>query len=156
MIISKDNFVTDNMTNTVCYSSLLPKESSGLDPQLRVKFYAALKESVRTLKHYDLRSTRDIWSRDYMPVQLTKDLFLNYTYSPDYLSDQKAYITNWLLHKVHTGKADKLNLNLVTIPLILDGGNVIKAIDKFGKPTIIMCSKVLNENNLSKEELTDW
>ena len=34
MIISKDNFVTDNMTNTVCYSSLLPKESSGLDPTL--------------------------------------------------------------------------------------------------------------------------
>ena len=32
---------------------------------------------------------------------------------------------------------------------------MIKAIDKFGKPTIIMCSKVLNENNLSKEELTD-
>ena len=155
MIISKDNFVTDNMTNTVCYSSLLPKESSGLDPQLREKMYAALKESVKTFKHYDLYNTRDIWSRDYMPVQLTKDLFLNYTYSPDYLSDHKTYITNWLLHKVHTRKADKLNLNVVTIPLILDGGNVIKAIDKFGKPTIIMCSKVLNENKLSKEELTD-
>ena len=102
MIISKDNFVTDNMTNTVCYSSLLPKESSGLDPQLREKMYAALKESVKTLKNDDLKNddlynTRDIWSRDYMPVQLTQDLFLNYTYSPDYLSNQKAYITNWLL-----------------------------------------------------------
>ena len=113
MIISKDNFITDNMTNTVCYSSLLHGKSNGLDPQLRVKMYAALKESVTTLKHYDLLNTRDIWSRDYMPVQLTNDLFLNYTYSPDYLSDQKAYITNWLLHKVHTDKADKLNLNLL-------------------------------------------
>ena len=94
MIISKDNFVTDNMTNTVCYSSLLPAERSGLDSQLREKMYAALKESVKTLKHYDLYNTRDIWSRDYMPVQLTRDLFLNYTYSPDYLSDQKACITN--------------------------------------------------------------
>lgn len=144
------------MTNTVCYSSLLPAESSGLDPQLRERMYATLKESVKTLKHYDLYNTRDIWSRDYMPVQLTRELFLNYTYSPDYLCDQKACITNWLLHKVHTRKADKLNLDFVTIPLVLDGGNVIKAIDKFGKPTIIMCSKVLNENNLSKEELTDW
>ena len=156
MTISKNNFVTDNITNTVCYSSLLNGKSSGLDPQLREKMYAALKESVKTLKNDDLLNTRDIWSRDYMPVQLTKDhLFLNYTYRPDYLSDQKAYITNWLLHKVHPRKADKLNLNFVTIPLILDGGNVIKAIDKFGKPTIIMCSKVLNENKLSKEELTD-
>lgn len=154
--ITKYNFVTDNTTNTVCYSSLLPGESSGLGKKFREELYGALKESVKTFKHYDLYNTRDIWSRDYMPVQLTENLFLNYTYSPDYLSDQKAYITNWLLHKVHTRKADKLNLNVVTIPLILDGGNVIKAIDKFGKPTIIMCSKVLNENNLSKEELTDW
>lgn len=153
--ITKKYFVTDNMTNTVCYSSLLQGKSNGLDPQLREKMYAALKESIKTLKHDDLLNTRDIWSRDYMPVQLTKDLFLNYTYNPDYLSDQKAYITNWLLHKVHPRKADKLNLNVVTIPLVLDGGNVIKAIDKFGKPTIIMCSKVLNENNLSKEKLTD-
>lgn len=59
MTISKNNFVTDNMTNTVCYSSLLPKESSGLDPQLREKMYAALKESVKTLKNDDLLNTRE-------------------------------------------------------------------------------------------------
>lgn len=152
--ITKYNFVTDNMTNTVCYSSLLPRESSGLDKKFREELYGALKESVKTFKHYDLYNTRDIWSRDYMPVQLTKDLFLNYTYNPDYLRDQKKYITNWSKHKVHT-KTKELKLEVVTIPLVLDGGNVIKAIDKFGKPTIIMCSKVLNENNLSKEELTD-
>ena len=153
--ITKKYFVTDNMTNTVCYSSLLQGKSNGLDPQLREKMYAALKESVKTLKHDDLLNTRDIWSRDYMPVQLTKDLFLNYTYNPDYLRDQKKYITNWSMDKVHTCKTKKLKLEVITIPLVLDGGNVIKAIDKFGKPTIIMCSKVLNENNLSKEKLTD-
>ena len=149
--ITKYNFVTDNTTNTVCYSSLLPGESK----KFREELYGALKESVKTFKHYDLYNTRDIWSRDYMPVQLTKDLFLNYTYNPDYLSDQKKYITNWSKHKVHTCKTKELKLEVITIPLVLDGGNVIKAIDKFGKPTIIMCSKVLNENNLSKEELTD-
>ena len=153
--ITKYNFVTDNTTNTVCYSSLLPRVSSGLDKKFREELYGALKESVKTFKHYDLYNTRDIWSRDYMPVQLTKDLFLNYTYNPDYLSDQKKYITNWSKHKVHTCKTKELKLEVITIPLVLDGGNVIKAIDKFGKPTIIMCSKVLNENNLSKEELTD-
>ena len=86
-----------------------------------------------------------------MPVQLTPDLFLNYTYNPDYLSEQKAYITNWLIHKVHVRHKEKHDLNFVTMPLVLDGGNIIKAIDKFGHPTIIMCSKVLNENNLSKK-----
>ncbi len=152
MIISKDNFVTDNMTNTVCYSSLLHGESSGLDKKFREELYGALKESVKTFKHYDLYNTRDIWSRDYMPVQLTKDLFLNYTYNPVILATRRNTLLT--MDKVHT-KTKELKLEVITIPLVLDGGNVIKAIDKFGKPTIIMCSKVLNENNLSKEELTD-
>ncbi len=154
--IQKENYITDEKTNTVCYSSLLPTESSGLSSLLRKELYGALKESVKTLKHYELYNTRDIWARDYMPVQLTPNLFLNYNYSPDYLSNQKKYITNWLIHKVHTRQIQKFDFELVTIPLVLDGGNVVKAINKFGKPTIIMCSKVLIENNLSKDELTDW
>ena len=154
--ISKENFITDDKNNTVCYSSLLPAESSGLDSRLRKELYSALKEVVKPFKNYDLYNTRDIWARDYMPVQLTKDLFLNYTYCPDYLSEQKEYITNWLIHKVHVRQIEKFDFELVTIPLVLDGGNVIKAIDKFGCPTIIMCSKVLIENNLSKKELIDW
>ena len=154
--ISKDNFITDEKTNLVCYSSLLPKDSSGLTPEFRESLYGALQESVKAMKHYDLLNTKDIWTRDYMPVQLTSNLFLNYTYSPDYLRDQKKYITNWMKHKVHTRQIKKFDLEFVTIPLVLDGGNVIKAIDKFGKPTIIMCNKVLKENNLSKKELTEW
>ena len=154
--IPKKDFITDDKNNTVCFSSLLPTESSGLSSRLRKELYGALKEAVKPLKNYELYNTRDIWVRDYMPVQLTPDLFLNYTYNPDYLSEQKAYITNWLIHKVHVRHNEKLDLNFVTIPLVLDGGNIIKAIDKFGHPTIIMCSKVLNENNLSKKELIDW
>jgi hypothetical protein len=147
--ITKENFITDERTNTVCYSSLLPTESSGLDSLLRKELYAALKETVKPLKNYELYNTRDIWARDYMPVQLTPGLFLNYTYNPDYLSEQKAYITNWLIHKVHIRQIEKFDFDVVTMPIVLDGGNIIKAIDKFGQPTIIMCSKVLTENNLS-------
>ena len=77
--ITKENFITDERTNTVCYSSLLPTESSGLDSLLRKELYAALKETVKPLKNYELYNTRDIWARDYMPVQLTPGLFLNYT-----------------------------------------------------------------------------
>lgn len=154
--ITKENFITDERTNTVCYSSLLPTESSGLDSLLRKELYAALKETVKPLKNFELYNTRDIWARDYMPVQLTPDLFLNYTYNPDYLSEQKAYITNWLIHKVHIRQIEKFDFDVVTMPIVLDGGNIIKAIDKFGQPTIIMCSKVLTENNLSKKELNDW
>ena len=154
--ITKENFITDERTNTVGYSSLLPTESSGLDSLLRKELYSALKETVKPLKNYELYNTRDIWARDYMPVQLTPDLFLNYTYNPDYLSEQKAYITNWLIHKVHIRQIEKFDFDVVTMPIVLDGGNIIKAIDKFGQPTIIMCSKVLTENNLSKKELNDW
>lgn len=154
--ISKENFITDDKTNIVCCSSLLPSDSSGLSNQLGKELYNALVNFARTFKHYDLYNTKDIWARDYMPVQLTQELFLNYTYSPDYLCNQKKYITNWQLHNVHdTNK--KLNVETsLTIPLVIDGGNLVKAIDKYGKPTIIMCSKVLDENNVTQKDLLDW
>ena len=40
------------------------------------------------------------------------------------------------------------------MPLILDGGNVVKAVLD-GKPCMIMCDKVLNENNINKKNITE-
>ncbi len=91
-----------------------------------------------------------------MPVQITKDLYLSYTFHPDYLVGSEDTITNWILHKVHTKKTSRFDLPNKIIPILLDGGNVVKAINKDGKPTIILCDKVLNENHISKSEFKDW
>ena len=45
--ISKKDFITDDKNNTVCFSSLLPTESSGLSPKLRKELNGALMMGKR-------------------------------------------------------------------------------------------------------------
>ncbi len=49
-----------------------------------------------------LPGTRDIWCRDYMPVQVEKDRFIEYRYDPDYLLNLKTghqrLIPTWCVH----------------------------------------------------------
>jgi len=158
MIIKPEDFITDEKTNSVFLSTLLPKESSGFPKEARKNLIEALKNYFQDkgIHYEELVNTRDVWCRDYMPLQITKNLFLSYTYNPDYLNDDKYYITNWELHKVYSRKSDICRIPHQFLPLILDGGNVIKALNKKGKPTCILCNKVLNENNVSEVELEDW
>jgi hypothetical protein len=151
-IIAKD-FITDDKTNKVYISSLIDTISGDLDIQTRCELKACIEAHCPNLEL--LKDTKDVWARDYMPIQLTKDVFLGYTYDPDYLveEDQK-YITDWQLHNVHTPKDSFKDLPYVQIPLILDGGNVVKAVLD-GKPYMIMCDKVLTENNYNRNNKTE-
>lgn len=158
MIIKPEDYITDEKTNSVFISSLLSKESSGFPKEVREKLYKNLKKYFQDkgIQYEELINTRDVWCRDFMPIQMTKDLFLSFTYFPDYLIEQQYTITNWELHKVHSRKLDTCRIPHKLLPLILDGGNVIKALNKEGKPTCILCDKVLIENKVSKIELEDW
>lgn len=87
------------------------------------------------IKHELLPFTKDIWARDYMPIQIYESRFVKYRYNPDYLQKQKAYITDPAMCCKH------LNIGTVETDIIIDGGNLIKC-----KDSIIMTDKVLNEN----------
>ena len=39
------------------------------------------------IKHNFLNATKDIWCRDYMPVQIEKGKFIQFRYEPSYLVD---------------------------------------------------------------------
>ena len=156
--ITADNFITDNRTDKAYVSSLIDTVSGNLDEEIRSK----LKKSILGFGGSNcslLLNTRDVWVRDYMPIQLTNDVFLSFTYKPDYLQDNPNYVTNWQLHNVHPAELRNnelfLKSNVVQMPIILDGGNVIKAVVK-GKPCFIMCKKVIEENNVSEAEFYDW
>ena len=88
---------------------------------------------------YDLLTdTRDYWVRDFMPIQLSPDTYLQYVYAPDYLRDSDAYRTD--------GAAcfEKLNLpdaRRIKTDVVLHGGNVIKCGD-----SEIMTDKLIYEN----------
>ena len=154
-IIAKD-FITDDKTNKVYISSLIDTVSGDLDKQTRSKLKTCIEAHCLNLEL--LINTKDVWARDYMPIQLTENLFLGYTYNPDYLvKKDPKYITNWQLHKVHTQNQENIfkERTVVPMPLILDGGNVVKAVLD-GKPCMIMCDKVLTENNVTEKEFRDW
>ena len=100
--ITTENFITDDKTNRVYISSLINKASGDLDAEVRDKLKSCIiKFSPDSELLYN---TMDVWTRDYMPIQLTEDVFLGYTYKPDYLEDYPECITNWQLHNVHTQK----------------------------------------------------
>lgn len=89
-----------------------------------------------------LSNTADIWCRDYMPIQLAEEDFLQYRYYPDYLTKKesdKQYITD----SKSVCKALKLP-NIQATDLIIDGGNVAKAHD-----CIIMTEKVFMKRSIS-------
>ena len=154
--ITKDNFITDNKINKVFISSYIDKTSGDLDLITSKELLKKLKELFPSLEI--LYNTRDVWCRDYMPIQLTEDTFLNYRYYPDYLtSDYPDCITDWKEHKVKTKSQliEETLPKIIDIPLILDGGNIIKAVIN-DKPSIILCDKVLKENQISKDDFLKW
>ena len=80
-------------------------------------------------------SKKHIWARDYMPIQLEKDKFLLYRYTPDYLKGFEDFIPDY------PSICKSLQLNCVTTDIVLDGGNVVKCGDK-----VIMTDKIIQEN----------
>ena len=155
--ITVDNFITDDKTDKVYISSLIDKKDGGLDKETCSKLKSCIQDFCPDCEL--LYNTRDVWARDYMPIQLTQGVYLSFIYRPDYLVDYTKCTTDWQLDKVHPQKQSQkefLYSDFVQmIPIILDGGNVIKAIVN-DKPCIIMCDKVLRENNVNEKEFRDW
>ncbi len=155
--ITIENFITDDKTNKLYISSLIDRMEGDLDIEVRSKLKSCIIDFCPNCEL--LFNTRDVWTRDYMPIQLTDGLYLGFTYKPDYLIDYQKCTTNWQLHNVHTQKQvirrEHFEFDIVQMPIILDGGNVIKAIVN-NKPCIIMCDKVLLENNVIENEFRYW
>lgn len=96
------------------------------------------------IKHEELKSTKDIWCRDYMPVRISDNgTYANYTYKPDYLDDYKTnqkYITE------QKKACEGLNLFAPNdMDIVFDGGNYVRCDDK-----VIMTDKIFSENPLWK------
>lgn len=155
--ITSENFITDNRTDKLYISSLIDRENGALDAWVRSELKSNIIRFSPTCEL--LLNTMDVWARDYMPIQLTKDVFLGYTYNPDYLINDAKCVTNWQLHNVHTQRQlvrnEHFDFRVMQMPIILDGGNMVKAIVN-NKPCIIMCDKILQENNVLEKDFRIW
>ncbi|MEI6755040.1 MAG: agmatine deiminase family protein [Paludibacter sp.] len=134
--------ITDNETNSVYFSRKLEEQF----PETATRIFNTLK--LHDVEPQLLDCTKDIWARDYMPVQVSPDKFIEYRYDPDYL--QGEYKGARDLKTYPDMVCDKLGLKTEKSDLILDGGNIAKSSN-----CIILTDKAVRENRLfySKAEL---
>lgn len=125
--------VMDSDSNKVYVSSWLKNEC----PDFYERFISLLQDNG--IAFQVMQSTNDIWARDYMPIQIYDDHFVQYCYNPDYLQksdEEKESITDV------DSVCKELGISTYKTNLVIDGGNVVKA----GK-YIIMTEKVYVENS---------
>ena len=128
--------ILDSDTNIVYFSKGLLEYPHGVDIVKQVDKHGVIVDFIP--------STRDIWARDYMPMQIAVNQYIGYEYCPDYLyPNYTSLITN------QARVCDEMEIDTIPTGLIIDGGNVIKT-----SKGIIMIDKVFYENNhFSKIEL---
>lgn len=89
-----------------------------------------------------LSETKDIWCRDFMPIQITENRFVFYKYTPNYLQDALWLQTNTKeVFLAGVNHLEHLLQNTISIDLVLDGGNVVKCGN-----IVVMTEKVFVEN----------
>jgi agmatine deiminase len=136
--------INDFQTNTIYFSELLKTDS---------RFSKTSDQIISTLENFGakikfLPDTKDIWARDYMPIQINDKRFIEYRYDPDYLQG------NWKnsrdLKTYPDIVCDSIQLSTEKSDLIMDGGNFVKSSD-----CVILTEKIVKENRLfySKTDL---
>lgn len=123
--------ILDQDTNFVYFSELLWENTPGgreiIEQIMQHGVYCSL-----------LKKTKDIWARDYMPIQLDLDCYAGYEFAPDYLYYDERYISN-ITQQIRV--CHELEIDPKPSGLIIDGGNIVKT-----SKGAIMTEKVFVEN----------
>ena len=74
------------------------------------------------IEYHWIKGTKDIWCRDYMPVQTESGKFIQFRYEPSYLKGKKE----WEETRSDTKEICRLNnIDAIFSDINLDGGNVL-------------------------------
>lgn len=123
--------ITGKNTNLVYFSNLLQTDD---------RFSVACSRIIHILdkfgiKHKFLNSTKDIWCRDFMPIQVDRDKFVQFRYEPSYLIEDHE-------HQSETRIVCKdNNINPKFTKINLDGGNLVNWTDR-----AIVTDRIFQEN----------
>lgn len=119
--------ITDSQTNIVYFSKLLKAKKSFPKIELILKKYQ--------IKCEILENTKDIWARDFMPVQTDINKFVQFRYEPSYLE-------KYLHLQSNPKEVCKSNgFTPIYSDINLDGGNIIKWYDR-----VILTDRIFSEN----------
>ncbi|OQA50842.1 MAG: Agmatine deiminase [Candidatus Omnitrophica bacterium ADurb.Bin292] len=123
--------ISEIETNYVCFTGLLLKRY----PQLFESLDAALEQ--RGIPYGLISGTRDIWCRDYMPIQVAEDSFVQFKYDPKYLRYKKYRHTITNVDAV----CEAIGIKPIKSKIRLDGGNVVTSGSR-----VIMTDRAFSEN----------
>lgn len=134
--------ITDKDTNYVYLSSLIQER-----PELR-SFWLYLEKTLRRagIGYGLIENTRDLWCRDYMPVQVAKRDYVQFTFDPSYYKGGKWEHLLTDTEKVEVAAAPHASLR--RSPLVLDGGNLIRS-----QNTVVLTERLLKENAMPREDV---
>ncbi len=135
--------ISDNQTNTIYFSELIKKDFRFIDTAKQI--FAVLDTFGANYKF--LSDTKDIWARDYMPIQVSVGKFIEYRYDPDYLQGNSEKIETRELKTYPDIVCDTIGLRTIKTDIILDGGNLVKS-----ENTIVLTDKVVWENKRDYSE----
>jgi len=131
--------ITDNKTNFLYFSALLPQRY----PKFFQELEAVLRE--KRIEYGLLPHTRDIWCRDYMPVQTPKGDFVQFNYDPRYLKPRRY----WRKRTNAARTCGAIGIRPLLSDIRLDGGNVVMSRTK-----AILTERIFQENtHYLKDEL---
>jgi agmatine deiminase len=127
--------ITDWQTNKIYLSEILVEKFP--------KTYKMLLEQLKVFGYIPERlpNTFDIWARDYMPIQITENKFIEYRYDPDYLQGNSEEMETRELKTYPDIVCDTIGLKTIKTDIIIDGGNVVKSDN-----SVILTDKVVWEN----------
>lgn len=136
----KEKVIIPSREQTVYLSGLLKSEY----PETCNRLIKILEKHY--VKYAFLEGTKDIWCRDYMPVQTPSGKLIQFTYNPSYLRGNKE----WEDSRSDVKEVCRLNnIEALFSDINLDGGNVLIFDDR-----AIISDRIFSENpNRDKDEL---
>lgn len=127
--------IFDSHTNKVYFSNLS-----------KYDFKDELTKLLKVLKDYTIdwgfiKGTKDYFCRDYMPVQVNDNHFVQFQFHPDYLlkSERKKYLTD--IQQIYKKNEFLNDFDITFSNITLDGGNIVKS-----KDNVIITDKIFVDN----------
>ena len=94
--------------------------------------------NAHQVSHQYLSHTKDIWLRDFMPVQTRTGQFISFRYEPSYL-EKKPELRTDFFHDI----APQLAVDAIQSNINLDGGNIVFSPSK---ERVIISDRIFSEN----------
>ena len=148
---SKQN--VSNMNNMKGINSNKREQTVYMSELLKIKHPDVCNRLVGILEKHNvkyafLKGTKDIWCRDYMPVQTESGKFIQFRYDPSYLKGNKE----WEESRSDVEEVCRMNnIHAQSSDINLDGGNVLIC-----EGRAILSDRIFSENpDKTKQELID-